>query len=207
MTKATGVQGQTTRAAPDTVHAYSFVEQMPSLPGGGGRDELIRQIQRRLVLPAGTADGYSVVTCVVGPSGVVRDASITRGSGLAGNAAVLAAVAQLPRLMPGRQNGQPLSVMLTLPIPFVGPKHVYAPGEPNLGPANYPFPAGPPSDSTKEWLMVGAMPRLPDGRPYTAAQELVQRALVVPASLRADDEEGLVTALLTVGPSGVAYNV
>ena len=203
---ATAAQAQPNKPAPDTTRAYSYVEQMPALPGGGGRDELIRQIQRTLVLPAGTADGYSVVSFVVGPSGVVREAKITRGSTPAGNAAVLAAVARLPRLVPGRQNGQPLSVALTLPIPFVGPKHVYAPGEPNLGPANYPFPAGPPSDTTKEWLMVESMPRLPDGRPY-AAQELVQRALVLPASLRANDEEGIVTVALTVGASGVAYNI
>lgn len=198
---------QAQQAPPDTVRIYSYVEQMPSLPGGGGRDALIRQIQRALVLPASMADGYGVVTFVVGPSGVVREAKITRGSTPAGNAAVLAAVARLPRLLPGRQNGQPLSVMLTLPIPFVGPKHVYGPSEPNLGPADYPFPAAPLPDSTKEWLLVEPMPRLPDGRPYTAAHDLVQRALVLPASLRANDEEGIVMVYLTVGASGVAYNV
>ncbi|MCI1186693.1 energy transducer TonB [Hymenobacter sp. DH14] len=198
---------QTGGAPPDTTRAYTYVEQMPTLPGGGSRDDLVRQIQRLLVLPAGTADGYSVVTFVVGPSGAIREAKITRGSTPAGNAAVLAAVARLPRLVPGRQNGQPLSVQLTLPIPFVGPQHVYAPGEPNLGPANYPFPAAPMPDSTKEWLLVEAMPRLPDGRPYTAAHDLVQRALVLPANLRANDEEGIATVCLTVGASGVAYNV
>ena len=204
----TGAQAQPSKPAPpDTTRAYTYVEQMPTLLGGGGRDELIRQIQRMLVLPTGTADGYGVVTFVVGPSGVVREAKITRGSTPAGNAAVLAAVARLPRLVPGRQSGQPLAVLLTLPIPFVGPKHAYAPGEPNLGPTNYPFPAAPLPDSTKEWLLVEPMPRLPDGRPYTAASDLVQRALVLPASLRANDEEGPVMVCLTVGASGVAYNV
>lgn len=205
---ATTAQAQPGQPAPpDSSRAYSYVEQMPTLPGGGGRAELILQIQRTLVLPPNTADGNSSVSFVVGPSGMIYEVKITRSSTPAGDAAVLAAVAKLPRLRPGRQNGQPLAVQLTLPIPFVGPEHAYAPGEPRLGPANYPFPQAPPPDTTKVLGLAEQMPRLPGGQPHTAIQALVQQALVLPVGLRRNDDEGETTVYLTVGASGVAYNI
>ena len=36
---------------------------------------------------------------------------------------------RLPRLVPGRYNGQPVAVLLTIPVVFFSPRHVFAANE------------------------------------------------------------------------------
>lgn len=117
----------------DTTKVYTYVEQMPRLPRESGAVELIQLIRRNTVLPAevreGRAEGPVGVSFVVGRNGRVRNAQITRGLNPAADAAVLAAVAKLPRFVPGRQNGQPVAVSLAMQVPLLGPGHVYDAGE------------------------------------------------------------------------------
>lgn len=105
---------------------YTYVEQMPALPGGGGQAAISAAVQRNLLvppdLPAGTNRVF--VTFVVGPSGFVMANSIgvvQAGRYPSADAAAVAAVARLPRLQGGRQNGRPVSVSLTLPVVFTKP--------------------------------------------------------------------------------------
>ncbi|TPG62391.1 energy transducer TonB [Hymenobacter nivis] len=113
----------------DTTRVYTYVEQMPRLPRESGAVELVQLIQRNAVLPAevraGRVEGPVGVSFVVGRNGRVRAAQITRGLSPAADAAVLAAVGQLPRFVPGRQNGQPVAVSLALQVPLLGPGHVF----------------------------------------------------------------------------------
>lgn len=105
---------------------YTYVEQMPTLPGEtGGTAAISAAVQRNLVLPAGLPAGTQrvFVTFDVGPSGFVMPKSIKVMKSLspAADAAAVAAVAKLPRLQGGRQNGRPVSVNLTLPVVFAKP--------------------------------------------------------------------------------------
>ncbi|TPG62393.1 energy transducer TonB [Hymenobacter nivis] len=107
------------RVAPtrDSSSVYTYVEQMPQLPGGGSNAAIMAAIQAR-VAPTGGCGGKVFVSFVVGPSGVVREAKIIKGLAASCDEAVLAAVRQLPRFSPGRQNRRPVSVVLTVPITF-----------------------------------------------------------------------------------------
>jgi TonB family protein len=67
---------------------YTYVEQMPQLPG------------------------------VVDADGTVQQAKIAKGLSPAFDAAVVAAVKQLPRFEPGKQAGQAVAVVFTLPVDF-----------------------------------------------------------------------------------------
>ncbi|MDO7884962.1 TonB family protein [Hymenobacter cheonanensis] len=109
--------GQTiTLPAKDPV--YTYVEQMPQLPGGGGMGAIIAAVQQRVALPAGTAAANNrvFVRFTVGQQGQVEDAAIVKGASPVVDAAVLAAVRQLPTFAPGQQNGRLVRVSFTLPI-------------------------------------------------------------------------------------------
>ena len=125
----------------DTSQVYSYVEQMPALRGGGGNRALVKVLQKQVVLPAevreGRTEGQVLVRVVIGASGVARQAAVVQGLSAACDAAALNAVARLPRLLPGRNNGQPVAVLLTVPVVFFSPRHVYAATE-VARPAQFP---------------------------------------------------------------------
>jgi TonB family protein len=99
---------------------YTYVEQMPELPGGGGRAAITAAVQARFRYPRGFVQagepGIITVSFVVGPDGRVGAARIVKGLAAAPDAAALAAVRALPRFTPGRQNGRPVAVSYTVPI-------------------------------------------------------------------------------------------
>ena len=133
---------QSYRAAlADTAQVFSFAEQMPALPGGGGNLALVKAVQKLVQLPAevreGRTEGRVYVRVVIGVSGVARQAAVVQRLSPACNAAALTAVRHLPRLLPGRYNGQPVAVLLTVPVVFLSPHHVYAATEVTR-PAQFP---------------------------------------------------------------------
>ena len=100
---------------------YAYVEQMPQLPGGGGMPVLVQAVQSRIRYPKAVAreavpSGRAVVTFVVDADGTVQEAKIVKGLSPAFDAAVVAAVKELPRFEPGKQAGQAVAVVFTLPI-------------------------------------------------------------------------------------------
>ena len=100
---------------------YTYVEQMPALLGVSGIEGVAEALEQRLVLPPDAPKTRVFVMFVVNREGVVTDPQLIKGSGHdRTDAAVLAAVAKLPRFTPGKQQGQPVNVQLTLPL-FVGP--------------------------------------------------------------------------------------
>lgn len=102
---------------PDSAKVYTYVEQMPQLPGGGGSAAIMAAIQAR-VAPTGGCGGKVFASFIVGASGVVRDAKIVKGIGASCDEAVLVAIRGLPRFKAGRQNGRPVSVNFTVPVTF-----------------------------------------------------------------------------------------
>ncbi|TPG67296.1 TonB family protein [Hymenobacter nivis] len=106
-------------APSDPNKVYIYVEQMPQLPGGGGNLAIYEAIRARTVLPPGAGEkcqGRVSVSFVVRADGRVTDAKITNGLDAACDAAVLAAVRQLPRFVPGMQNGQAVAVSFAMPV-------------------------------------------------------------------------------------------
>jgi protein TonB len=101
---------------------YTYVEQMPELPGGGGQQAIINEIQKRTrypVIDTSKQMRYSGIkyTFTVDSTGKVRDiAMIASSDNLAVDQAILDAVRSLPKFSPGRQDGRPVSVSFTINI-------------------------------------------------------------------------------------------
>ena len=101
---------------------YTYVEQMPSLPGGGGSAAIVTAIQAHLAYPrvaaASRKNGRVFVSFVVTSQGAVEAVKILKGLSPDYDAAVVAAVRQLPTFLPGRQGGKPINVSYTVPVQF-----------------------------------------------------------------------------------------
>jgi TonB family protein len=119
--------------AADTSQVFSLVEQMPALASGGGNLAIVKALQRQVQLPKevqeGKTEGRVFVRFVVGVAGVARQASIVQSLSPACDDAALNAVRRLPRFVPGRYNGVPVAVVLTVPVVFFSPRHVFGSNE------------------------------------------------------------------------------
>jgi hypothetical protein len=104
--------------APDSTMVYTYLEQMPTLPSGGGQAAMATAIAQRVVLPAGSSELASrvFIRFIIEKNGVISSPEVIKGAGPIVDAAVLAAVRQLPTLNPGRQGGQSQRVITTLSI-------------------------------------------------------------------------------------------
>lgn len=113
----------TPKPAPEKV--YTYVEQIPELPGGGGMQAIGNDFFKRLDLPkAAIEQGYdrSAVSFEVGPDGFVRHVRLVDSSSSpALDSAILATVRTFPRFIPGRQDGKAVAVSFTLPIVCILP--------------------------------------------------------------------------------------
>jgi len=107
---------------------YTYVEQMPELPVGGGHAALVGEVMRRMHLPSIADDGntrYSGIrfAFIVNPDGTIRDVTmVTSSNNRAIDQAILTSVQQLPKLKPGKQDGQPVPVRLVLAISCIKPQ-------------------------------------------------------------------------------------
>ncbi|GAB3860628.1 hypothetical protein GCM10028822_38810 [Hymenobacter terrigena] len=192
---------QTTPPPPravDTVRVngkiYTYVEQMPQLPGGGGSAAVVNAIQSRVMYPAQAIqqhiEGRVFVSFTVGENGMVRDAKVVKGIGAGCDESVLAAVQQLPQFIPGRQAGRPVPVSFTVPVTF----RMIAPAG-GL--------AAPDDTLHRIYTLVQQMPEQPGGGGSEAILRAVQRALVQPVAALASRKTEKVFVAFVVGPSGV----
>lgn len=109
------------RAARDPLaNVPQLIEQMPHFPGPLSVGQYLAAAMRRPPgpLPGGGSEGKVFVEFVVGPQGNVTSARIVKGCAPEYDAEVLRAVVALPRWQPGKQNGQPTAVRMTIPITF-----------------------------------------------------------------------------------------
>ncbi|SDY03412.1 energy transducer TonB family protein [Hymenobacter psychrophilus] len=112
-----------TSAAPDSVALttgkYVRVETMPSFLGG--TQAMYTVISKNLKRPAGPRKRGSVlVQFTVLASGALSGIGVVLGRGLnpAYDAAAVAAVSRLLPFTPGKRGGQPVDMVLTVPIEF-----------------------------------------------------------------------------------------
>ena len=98
---------------------YTYAEQMPQLPGTSGMSAIVQQIQDNLVYPAGAPqEGRVFASFTVQADGSVGDTRIVKGLAPAYDEAVLTAIRQLPRFVPGKQGGNAVAVSFTVPLLF-----------------------------------------------------------------------------------------
>jgi TonB family protein len=102
---------------------YTYAEQMPHLLSGGGQSAIVEAILSKIVYPKAAPgetvpNGRVFAKFTVASDGTVQNADIVKGLSPALDKAVLAAIKQLPRFEPGRQDGQAVAVSFTVPVEF-----------------------------------------------------------------------------------------
>ena len=99
---------------------FTAVEQMPQFPGGEG--ELLKYISTHIKYPTMAAEnniqGRVVVKFVVQKDGKVGEVVVLRGQDPDLDKEAVRVVKTLPNFIPGKMNGQAVSVWFTLPINF-----------------------------------------------------------------------------------------
>lgn len=99
---------------------FTAVEQMPQFPGGEA--ELLKYVANHIKYPTMAAEnniqGRVVVKFVVKKDGNVGDVVVLRGKDPDLDKEAVRVVKTLPRFIPGKMNGQAVSVWYTLPINF-----------------------------------------------------------------------------------------
>ena len=99
---------------------FTAVEQMPQFPGGEA--ELLKYITSHIKYPTMAAEnniqGRVVVKFVVGKDGRVGEVVVVRGKDPDLDKEAVRVVKTLPNFIPGKMNGQAVSVWYTLPINF-----------------------------------------------------------------------------------------
>lgn len=112
------------KVAPEKV--YTYVEQMPQLPGGGGMGAIVNEFFKNFHPSAAAIRGERqrpIIHFEVGPDGLVRQVRMHTSSNSANfDSAMIAAVYALPRFTPGRQNGKAIPVSFNLPISCYKPQ-------------------------------------------------------------------------------------
>ncbi|WP_188816237.1 energy transducer TonB [Hymenobacter cavernae] len=170
---------------------YNYVDEMPHMPGRRGVAPIERAIMSRLVLPRDVQEGRVFLRLEVDTAGGVRNLHIENGLNASTDSAVLAAARQLPRLIPGQQNGRPVVVRMTLvDILVAKPKArqdrtvkqlTYAPLTANLN--------------------VDHLPQLPGGGPQ-ALEEALVRNFHYPAGVQPSQVNGTLYVDAVVNRAG-----
>ena len=108
------------RPEPVKEEIFTAVEQMPQFPGGEG--ELLKYIATHIKYPTMAAEnniqGRVVVKFVVKKDGNVGEVVVIRGKDPDLDKEAQRVVKSLPKFIPGKMNGQSVSVWYTLPINF-----------------------------------------------------------------------------------------
>ena len=99
---------------------FISVEQMPQFPGGDAA--LLKYLSSHINYPPMAAEsniqGRVVVQFVVEKNGMVGDVMVVRSVDKDLDREAVRVCKSLPKFVPGRQNGQPVSVWYTLPVTF-----------------------------------------------------------------------------------------
>jgi protein TonB len=117
----------TAKSKPEPEKVYTYVEQMPELPGGGGQQRIAMELMKRVGYPiidlrehyTGSASIYFEVS----PSGAVQHIKLLRATGSSSvDSALVTAAKKLPHFIPGYQNGKPVTVSFIIPFSCLKPQ-------------------------------------------------------------------------------------
>lgn len=174
--------------------------KQPQLQEGGGQAGLVRAIQKRVVYPRRALrdilQGQCQVTFAISPTGQVGQIRVTRSLEPEMDAAVVAAVQQLPQLVPATQFGKPVACLMTAPITFL---------------IDYPLKVKKPlpaADSLQLFSAVRQMPLYQGKLGFTQmAADLVAEYLRLRAETGCFVPHTNMGVLVTVGPGGTLYDL
>ena len=103
-----------------TGKVYDIVEQMPSFPGGPA--ELMKWLSSHVQYPAiaieSCIQGRVIVAFIVEPDGSVSNAKLMRSIDPSIDQEALRVVRQMPKWIPGKQNGAAVRVKYNVPVIF-----------------------------------------------------------------------------------------
>jgi len=98
-----------------------FVSEMPEFTGGAA--EMYKYLASHLKYPMEARElgiqGRVFIEFIVEPDGSVSHVTVKRGIGSGCDEEAAKVVASMPKWNPGKQNGQAVRVLLTLPVKFV----------------------------------------------------------------------------------------
>ncbi|MCF0181448.1 MAG: energy transducer TonB [Muribaculaceae bacterium] len=99
---------------------FKSVEQMPTFPGGDAAlmKYLSSHIQYPTMAQENNIQGKVIVQFVVTKTGAVGEVKVVRSVDKDLDREAVRVCKSLPKFVPGRQNGQPVSVWYTLPVTF-----------------------------------------------------------------------------------------
>ena len=190
----------TAQTTPPTDKVWTYVEQMPQLPGGGGSTAVLAFIQHHVTYPPraerARAEGRVFVSFTVAATGKVEDVAVAKGFRPDCDSAAVQGVLQLPLFEPGRQAGIPVPVRFTVPVTF------------RLQAEQLFSDAAPLYDSSRVYTLVQYMP-LYKGKEGTKqlTEDLQYEFRTVSAASGCALPKVALYVSLTVGPSGVLYDV
>jgi periplasmic protein TonB len=112
-----------TLAADADTTVYDAVEQMPSFPGGDyARVDYLQETLNypTLALKRGI-EGRVFVTFIIEKNGSISHVRVLRGIGGGCDEEAVRVIQNMPRWVPGKQNGQPVRVRFNMPFKFTIP--------------------------------------------------------------------------------------
>jgi TonB family protein len=112
-----------TLAADADTTVYDAVEQMPSFPGGdNARVDYLQETLNypTLALKRGI-EGRVFVTFIIEKNGSISHVRVLRGIGGGCDEEAVRVIQNMPRWVPGKQNGKPVRVRFNMPFKFTIP--------------------------------------------------------------------------------------
>jgi len=99
---------------------FQHVEQMPQFPGGD--NEMLKWLHDNIIYPTIAAEqgiqGRVVLKFVVRPDGSVDDVQVVKSLDPSCDREAVSKVKKMPKWIPGKQNGNAVSVYYNLPVQF-----------------------------------------------------------------------------------------
>ncbi|WP_242929473.1 energy transducer TonB [Pontibacter vulgaris] len=99
---------------------YTYVEQMPSFPGGDS--EMLKYLGKNIRYPAAAqragVEGLVVLSFVVSKTGEISEIQVIKNLGSGTDEEAVRVVKTMPKWTPGKQNGRTVPVRYTLPVRF-----------------------------------------------------------------------------------------
>lgn len=99
---------------------FDVVEQMPSFPGGNAAlmNYLNQNIKYPVIAEENGIQGRVIVQFVVGKDGHISDVKVAKSVDPSLDKEAVRVVKGMPKWIPGKQNGQAVTVRYTLPVTF-----------------------------------------------------------------------------------------